>query len=78
MSNADRQIMIVAIFILTLFSFMLGVLVTKQPQPCKELQTHNELFINEKGQIFRVNLRVTDTTRLLRLPGNVDAIKVLH
>jgi hypothetical protein len=78
MTGKDQAIATILIILLALLSFMLGVLLGEKEAKCNQLETTTNFLIDETGTIYRVNYRNPDTTQLMQLPRNVDAVKVLH
>lgn len=78
MNEKHTIALILLCFMLCTVSFVIGMQIGLQESPCDKVETHQTIFIDEKGNLYRVNNRLPDTTKLMQLPRNVGAVKVLH
>jgi hypothetical protein len=78
MSDTDKSIAVILILLLSLFNFMLGLMIGIEENPCDKNETHQTIFIDETGQIYRINNRLPDTTRLMQMPRDVEQVQVLR
>lgn len=78
MNDTEKSIAVILIIVVSLLSFSLGLMVGQSENPCDKNHKHQTIFVDPSGQFYRVNYKLPDTTRLVKLPDAIEYIKVIH